>query len=167
MSPLEFAVEVVGWAGAALILAAYLLITMGKVTGQSALYQGSVEATVVGLDATDRTDECPVDLARGVRGADDLRSTLISIGNLENLRRKYAADGDKHGLRYVRESAIRAKNDALDAAKGAVDPLTAQAKIEIADWLTIWLQTPGMFDTWVAMRQKSMDFVNKFGRIRP
>ena len=39
MTPLEFAVEVVGWAGAALILAAYLLITMGKVTGQSALYQ--------------------------------------------------------------------------------------------------------------------------------
>ena len=27
------------WAGAALILGGYLLITMGKVTGQSALYQ--------------------------------------------------------------------------------------------------------------------------------
>ena len=39
MSPLEVAVEVAGWAGAALILGGYLLITMGKVTGQSALYQ--------------------------------------------------------------------------------------------------------------------------------
>ncbi len=39
MSPLEIAVEVVGWTGAALILGGYLLITMGKVTGQSALYQ--------------------------------------------------------------------------------------------------------------------------------
>jgi len=39
VSPLEVAVEVAGWAGAALILSAYLLITMGKVTGQSALYQ--------------------------------------------------------------------------------------------------------------------------------
>ena len=39
MSPLEIAIEVVGWAGAALILGGYLLITMGKVTGQSALYQ--------------------------------------------------------------------------------------------------------------------------------
>ena len=39
MSPVEIAVEVVGWAGAALILGGYLLITMGKVTGQSALYQ--------------------------------------------------------------------------------------------------------------------------------
>ena len=39
MSPLEIAVEVVGWAGAALILGGYLLISMGKVTGESPLYQ--------------------------------------------------------------------------------------------------------------------------------
>ena len=29
-----------GWAGASLILGAYLLLSLGKVTGQSALYQG-------------------------------------------------------------------------------------------------------------------------------
>ena len=39
MTPVEVAVEVAGWAGATLILSAYLLITMGKVTGRSALYQ--------------------------------------------------------------------------------------------------------------------------------
>jgi hypothetical protein len=33
-------VEVLGWAGAALILGAYLLLSMGRLTGQSALYQG-------------------------------------------------------------------------------------------------------------------------------
>ena len=32
-------VEIAGWIGALLILAAYLLLSMGKVTGQSALYQ--------------------------------------------------------------------------------------------------------------------------------
>ena len=39
MSPVEIAVEVAGWTGASLILLAYLLITAGKVTGQSAVYQ--------------------------------------------------------------------------------------------------------------------------------
>ena len=39
MTPLEIAVEVVGWAGALLILSAYLLLSMGKVSGQSMLYQ--------------------------------------------------------------------------------------------------------------------------------
>ena len=32
-------VEVAGWAGAVLILGAYLLVSLGKVTGQSPLYQ--------------------------------------------------------------------------------------------------------------------------------
>ncbi|MBA2467578.1 MAG: hypothetical protein H0V46_08250 [Sphingomonas sp.] len=36
---MEIAVEVAGWAGASLILGAYLLLSMGRVTGQSLLYQ--------------------------------------------------------------------------------------------------------------------------------
>ena len=40
MTPVELAVEAAGWIGAALILLAYLLLSMGRVTGQSALYQG-------------------------------------------------------------------------------------------------------------------------------
>ena len=39
MTTVELAVEVAGWVGAGLILLAYLLLSMGKVTGQSALYQ--------------------------------------------------------------------------------------------------------------------------------
>jgi hypothetical protein len=39
MSAIELAVEVAGWIGAALILLAYLLLSMGKLTGQSPLYQ--------------------------------------------------------------------------------------------------------------------------------
>ena len=40
MTAIELAVEVAGWVGAALILLAYLLLSMGRLTGQSALYQG-------------------------------------------------------------------------------------------------------------------------------
>lgn len=115
----------------------------------------------------DRASHRPYDAAlRNVLKLDGLRNTLTSIRSLEILRRKYAADGDKHGLRYVRETAIRAKNDALDVAKKAADPLGTQVNIEIADWLTIWLQTPGLFETWVRMRQRSADFIGKFGHIR-
>ncbi len=37
---MEIAVEVAGWVGASLILGGYLLLSMGKVSGQSPLYQG-------------------------------------------------------------------------------------------------------------------------------
>ena len=39
MTPVEIAVEVAGWTGAALILLAYLLLSAGRLTGQSLLYQ--------------------------------------------------------------------------------------------------------------------------------
>jgi hypothetical protein len=39
VTALEIAVEIVGWAGAVLILLAYLLLSAGKFTGQSLTYQ--------------------------------------------------------------------------------------------------------------------------------
>ena len=39
MSAVELAVEVAGWAGALLILLAYLLLSAGRLTGQSLTYQ--------------------------------------------------------------------------------------------------------------------------------
>jgi hypothetical protein len=39
VSALELSVEIAGWAGALLILAAYGLLSGGRLTGQSSLYQ--------------------------------------------------------------------------------------------------------------------------------
>ncbi|MBA3526993.1 MAG: hypothetical protein M3438_06225 [Pseudomonadota bacterium] len=38
MTPLEIAIEIAGWAGAGLILLGYLLISTGRLTGQSSTY---------------------------------------------------------------------------------------------------------------------------------
>lgn len=40
MTRVQIAVEVAGWSGAALILLAYLLLSAGRLTGQSLIYQG-------------------------------------------------------------------------------------------------------------------------------
>jgi hypothetical protein len=40
VTPIGIAVEVAGWTGALLILLAYLLLSAGKLTGQSLVYQG-------------------------------------------------------------------------------------------------------------------------------
>ena len=39
MNMLEFAIEAIGWTGASLILLAYLLLSAGRLTGQSLAYQ--------------------------------------------------------------------------------------------------------------------------------
>ena len=40
MTAVQIAVEAAGWGGAVLILFAYLLLSAGKLTGQSLVYQG-------------------------------------------------------------------------------------------------------------------------------
>jgi hypothetical protein len=40
MTAMELAVEIAGWAGAALILGAYALLSAGRLTGWSLVYQG-------------------------------------------------------------------------------------------------------------------------------
>jgi hypothetical protein len=40
VTAIELAVEIAGWAGALLLLFAYLLLSMGRLAGQSLTYQG-------------------------------------------------------------------------------------------------------------------------------
>lgn len=113
----------------------------------------------------ERASDRPYDGAlRNIVRIDDLKSTLASIRNLENLRQKYAQTNDKQGLRLVRETAIRSKQTAAEAIeKKDLDETTPFVNAEIAQWFTIWLQTPEVFESWVTLRQRSPDFIEKFG----
>lgn len=114
--------------------------------------------------ATDRPyDPAFVDLDIG-----DLKGAARTIRKLENLRRKYVADNDKNGLRLVRQQGIQLKTGATETAgKKSVDAITRQIGEEIAQWFTIWLQTPDVFESWIELRQNTPEFIEKFGRVRP
>lgn len=111
-----------------------------------------------------RASHRPYDAAfRAILDLTDLDTALGSIRQLENLRRKYLIDGDREGLRHVRDTGIRAKDLALEtSARERIDPITRQASEEIASWFTIWLQTPEVFDTWVDLRKVSPEFTQRF-----
>jgi len=104
---------------------------------------------------------------RNILKLDDLFSTLHSIRNLENLRLKFIKQNDLAGLRTLRELAIKGKQSVAGrAASSAGDGIERQIRGEIADWLTVWLQTPESFNDWVELRQRSRDFVERFGKVR-
>lgn len=115
-----------------------------------------------------RASDRPYDAAlRSVLNFTDLRGALASINSLENLRRKYLSNDDREGLRLVQETGISGKNLAIETAgRTRIDAVTRQINDEIANWFTIWLQTPDSFETWVGLRQRSRDFVDRFGQIR-
>ena len=120
-------------------------------------------AEIMELDVERRT-ESPYDaMFRNVLKFSDFKQAIISIRNLENLRRKFLREADKEGLRLVRETALRGKRRAQMISKNEkVEPLKRDEKAEIAEWFTIWMQNPDIFESWVALRQNSKDFKKKF-----
>ena len=120
-------------------------------------------AEILELDVKRRLESPYAPMFRNILKFSDFIQTLISIRKLENLRKKFAQENDKEGLRLVKETAIKGKNRALMIAKNPkVEQKKRDEKAEIAEWFTLWLQSPEVFESWVQVRQKSRDFKEKF-----
>lgn len=81
------------------------------------------------------------------------------IERIETLRREFENDaGMAERLRHeVRQ--FKTELDLLAANETAPNRELAQ---EVAQWLTIWLQTPQIFSEWLSLRRDTADFQARF-----
>lgn len=122
-------------------------------------------AEIMELDVQRRLESPYAPMFRNVLKFSDFKQALISIRHLENLRRKFSAENDREGLRQVRETAIKGKRRAqMIAGNEKVDEKKRAEKQEIAEWFTLWLQSPEIFENWVELRRNSKDFIERFGK---
>lgn len=123
-------------------------------------------AEILELDVARRL-ESPYDaMFRNILKFSDFKQTVQSIRQLENLRRKFIAENDREGLRLMREIAVKGKSRAQMIAKNPkVAPEKRAEKQEIAEWFTIWLQTPEVFENWITLRKNSPDFKKRFDEV--
>jgi hypothetical protein len=120
-------------------------------------------AEVLELDAQQRAADPYEAMFRNVLKFSNFAQAASSIRNLENLRRQFARKKDATGLRRVREVALKGKQRAQMIARNAkVDERKRAEKAEIAEWFTVWLQTPEIFQDWLDLRQRSKDFRERF-----
>lgn len=120
-------------------------------------------AEILELDVQRRLESPYAAMFRNILKFSDFKQTIISIRNLENLRQKFLRENDKEGLRLVRETALKGKNRASMIGKNPkVDEVKRAEKTEIAEWFTIWLQSPEVFENWIVLRQNSKDYKERF-----
>lgn len=120
-------------------------------------------AEIMELDVERRQESPYAPMFRNILKFADFKQALISIRNLENLRKKFQSENDKEGLRLVRETALKGKNRAQMISKNEkVEEKKRAEKAEITEWFTIWLGSPEVFENWVQLRQNSKDFKEKF-----
>src|SRR5262245_19135300 len=108
----------------------------------------------------ERNQETEFDaLFRNILDFDTFETTLATIRNLENIRKKFTEDKDREALRLLRETALEGKKELLSSAGNArSSPGSKLMNAELANWLTIWLQSPDVFENWAALRMRSADF---------
>ncbi|MEA2203651.1 MAG: hypothetical protein QOE77_427 [Blastocatellia bacterium] len=93
-----------------------------------------------------------------------LQTGAAWIGELGKLRLDAAQGNDRKAVKRLEDLARETRQHALTlAASRALSPRKIAAAAEIAEWLTIWLQTPQLFQTWLDLRQQSAEFRAKFG----
>ncbi|MFN2501186.1 MAG: hypothetical protein ABR530_04165 [Pyrinomonadaceae bacterium] len=88
------------------------------------------------------------------------------LRKLDELSGKYSQDNNKEAFKLVRDTALHGKGIALKQSESASTELARRRNIEIAEWFTIWLQTPELFESWLSLRTKAKDFVEVFGDIQ-
>jgi hypothetical protein len=89
-----------------------------------------------------------------------LAEASASIKKLDTLRRELEANSEQVQLGRLREMTLKLKQDAsLVARSKTVERRKRLEAREIAQWLTVWLQSPDVFDDWLSLRQRSPEFI--------
>jgi hypothetical protein len=120
-------------------------------------------AEVLELDAKRRATDPYEAMFRNVLKFADFKQAAASLRNLENLRRQFVRSHDQAGLRRVRETALKGKQRAqMIAGNRNVDQKKRAEKAEIAQWFTVWLEQPEIFQDWLELRRRSREFRSRF-----
>ena len=120
-------------------------------------------AEVLEMDARWRTQD-PYEAAfRNVLKFSTFEEAAQSIRRLDNLRKQFRRKGDKEGLRRVHETVLKGKQRAQMIARNqSVNERKRAEKAEMAEWFTVWLNQPDIFEDWLALRLASKDFRTRF-----
>ena len=120
-------------------------------------------AEVLEMDARWRTADPYEAMFRNTLKFSTFAEAAASIKRLDNLRRQFQRKKDREGLRRVHETVLKGKQRAQMIARNQkVAERKRAEKAEIAEWFTVWLNQPEIFDDWLSLRQSSRDFRERF-----
>jgi hypothetical protein len=120
-------------------------------------------AEVLDMDARWRTQDAYEPMFRNIVKFSNFDEAAATIRRLENLRKQFARNGDREGMRRVLAAALKGKGRALMISRNAkVIERKREEKAEMAEWFTVWLNQPEIFEDWLALRRRSKEFRERF-----
>ncbi|HLA11648.1 MAG TPA: hypothetical protein VJ023_13755 [Pyrinomonadaceae bacterium] len=92
-----------------------------------------------------------------------ISEALATIQGMVAYRRRANADGGVDEQLVSELAATFKKHAEVRARSPIVDPYERRVAKELAQWITIWIQDPGLFDNWLELRRRSPEFQRLFG----
>jgi len=94
----------------------------------------------------------------------NLAKAAESFVKLDHARQQLEGANDDERWQRLRQSVVEIRADTLLRSRSKiVDPSEREEAKEIVDWLMVWIQSPELFLDWLDLRQRSPEFVKKFG----
>lgn len=119
---------------------------------------------VMECDARWREQNLPEPVFQEALNFDGLAESFASMKKLERLRIELDRDSNHKGLRRLSEAVQSSREDCLLVARSPIVEAGKRAEVsEIVEWLGLWLKQPEIFADWIELRQRSGDFVERFG----
>jgi hypothetical protein len=84
-----------------------------------------------------------------------IESAISSMGRIEMRRVRFLELGGEDGVESLKDYVRDLKAELVERE--------TEVTLEVVQWVTIWLQNPEIFSDWLALRQKSPEFIRKFG----
>lgn len=92
-----------------------------------------------------------------------LQQAEAFIKELERLRNESERAEDKAALRSAQKIAVDARQIAHSMARNlTLEQTTRTEQAEIAEWIGVWIQTPNLFEEWLELRRRSLEFRERF-----
>ncbi len=93
-----------------------------------------------------------------------LEEAEMCIIRLDELLRHFHASSEPTAEERILEVGRLGRRRAeMIAHNHKVEPAKRAEKQEIANWFTVWLETPSAFFEWLEVRKQSPDFLGRFG----
>ncbi|NNE65452.1 MAG: hypothetical protein HKN33_02715 [Pyrinomonadaceae bacterium] len=115
---------------------------------------------ILELDVQRRTSEPGLPLLSKPLELGDKSTAVKTIRELERIRLKLSDRADKEHLSMLRRKVMKARDECKRVSDSASKTTQARTDaLEIAEWLTLWLQSPEIFKSWFDARypEKSTD----------
>jgi hypothetical protein len=106
-----------------------------------------------------KIDQPYCEVLKSILAFSSFSETEKTIFRLDNLCRNYQLASDKKGVEYCHQIAALGRRRAeLISRNRRVNPEKRLQKKEIAQWFSIWLETPSLFEDWLLMRKCTEEF---------